>query len=359
MPPPEKKEFAVVGLQHAHSMAAVKELLERGWRVASVWDDEPDFMAGKFAAEHRAPLSSDGDFCQAVERTDAQLIVSSIRLDLRGALVTAALKAGKAVITDKPFCTTLADCAAVEGAAKSSKVAGICQFEFRYHPVVRAVYRRYLAGELGKMVGFLGLGPHKLNPQTRPAWFFKEQYNPGVLVDLCCHMVDLFFWFGDAGRDGSAVPAFVGGMEGATRWGALGLTDFGQADIRLADGAVACCRGDWLAPAAYPRWGDSRFLLTGTEGQAEVLFQGAPDAVGAPLGVWYSDRAAPERLTAEPLTSRDGKKFGKEASFIAEFLAYAFEGEPTHLTLADCLRTTRATIQARTAAKKSFGRNDA
>lgn len=352
---PAKKEFAIVGLQHAHTRAAVNGLLTLGWRPVSIWEPEPDYLARKFAEDLKVEVSSEGDFYRALERTDAPVVLTSARLDYRGELIAAAVKLGKAVVADKPLCTSLEHCAAIEAAAKEGGGTAVCQFEFRYQPLVRLLWRRLCAGELGRLVGFFGNGPHKLNKATRPAWFFDPRINPGVLVDLACHNADIFLWMaGSSAGAAAAEVKSVNAWETSVRYGDLNLIDFGQADLHLAGGATGVFRGDWLTPEKYPFYGDTRFLVTGTEGQAEMLFHGPADEAArksaVPAARLFSDRTAPQRLSPEPLRAAGTEETGLRATFMGEFLAHVFEGAPTHLSMADCLRTTRATLQAKQAA---------
>jgi hypothetical protein len=39
------------------------------------------------------------------------------------------------------------------------------------------------------MVQVIGLGPHRLNPLTRPAWFWDPVQYGGILVDIGSHQI--------------------------------------------------------------------------------------------------------------------------------------------------------------------------
>ena len=40
------------------------------------------------------------------------------------------------------------------------------------------------AGAIGKVIQTVGLGPHRMTPKTRPAWFFERERYGGILCDI-------------------------------------------------------------------------------------------------------------------------------------------------------------------------------
>ena len=45
------------------------------------------------------------------------------------------------------------------------------------------------------MVQTIGFGPHRLNIDTRPEWFFDDELNGGILCDIASHQIDQFLFF--------------------------------------------------------------------------------------------------------------------------------------------------------------------
>ena len=50
-------------------------------------------------------------------------------------------------------------------------------------------------GEIGSVVQTIGFGPHRLNKETRPDWFFQQDHYGGILCDIASHQIDQFLYF--------------------------------------------------------------------------------------------------------------------------------------------------------------------
>src|SRR6185312_6401338 len=77
---------------------------------------------------------------------------------------------------------------------------------------VRAVTRAIdlvKAGAIGRVVQTVGIGPHRLNRQLRPAWFFQRERYGGVLCDIASHQVEQFLTF-TGSTDAEVVTSAVG-----------------------------------------------------------------------------------------------------------------------------------------------------
>src|SRR5438309_1060006 len=46
------------------------------------------------------------------------------------------------------------------------------------------------AGAIGKVIQTVCLGPHRMTPKTRPAWFFERERYGGILCDIASHDFD-------------------------------------------------------------------------------------------------------------------------------------------------------------------------
>jgi predicted dehydrogenase len=328
------RKFAICGCQHGHIESAAQELIAEGWELAEVADADP-WLAKTVAEKHGGTLVD--DWRAVLGSSDAELIAAAPINREKGELIEAALRSGRHVIADKPLVVTREDLDRAAQAAEETGKRVICMFTSRYSGAVRAVRTAVQEGAIGKVVGYIGLGPHRLGPKDRPPWMFDDAAYGGVLVDIACHWVDVFLWVsGEAMREVTA-------YEAQSRWAGLGhaIHDVGSALFVTTAGATAFCRGDWLTPDAYPGHGDYRMVFTGTAGQVENFQNGMPLEAGEALVVSYSDGAAPERLAPEKV----------ERSLAGEFVDYAFHGGRTHLTTEECLASMRAIILARESAK--------
>lgn len=211
----------------------------------------------------------------------------------RASVLVDALKAGKHVFADKPAVTTLHDLDAVERAVRESGKLLFVYFGERLGSPLCVKARQLLSdGRIGRPVNFIGLGPHKLGVEHRPAWMFDPKLYGGILNDIGVHQVELFSWLTEqrVTRFRSRVGNF------ATRQHPT-FEDFGDVWFEGEGGTTGYVRVDWLTPDALPTWGDIRQFLVGTEGTLEVrstINLGSEDAKPALLLTTRS--GGPERV---------------------------------------------------------------
>jgi predicted dehydrogenase len=121
------------------------------------------------------------------------------------------------------------------------------------------------AGAIGRVVQTIGLGPHRMNPKTRPAWFFDKPKFGGILCDIGSHQADQFLYFTGSTR-ADVVSAQVGNVNNPQH---PSFEDFGDTMVR-GNGGTGYIRVDWFTPDGLATWGDGRLTVLGTEGFIEV-----------------------------------------------------------------------------------------
>ena len=121
------------------------------------------------------------------------------------------------------------------------------------------------AGAIGKVVQTVGLGPHRINAPTRPAWFFKRAQSGGILADIASHQMDQFL-FMTGSTEAEVVAAQVANWN-FPQWPEL--EDFGDVLLR-GNGGAGYARVDWYTPDGLSTWGDGRLVVLGTEGYIEL-----------------------------------------------------------------------------------------
>jgi predicted dehydrogenase len=121
------------------------------------------------------------------------------------------------------------------------------------------------AGAIGRVMQTIGLGPHRMNPKTRPAWFFERARYGGILCDIGSHQGDQFLYFtGSTAAD--VVASQVGNINNPQY---PGLEDFGDTMVR-GNGGTGYIRVDWFTPDGLSTWGDGRLTILGTNGFIEI-----------------------------------------------------------------------------------------
>jgi len=131
------------------------------------------------------------------------------------AQVEAAAAAGKHILVEKPMALSVADCEAMESAARDAGVLlGVC-FPLRHTATMIALRAWLAAGELGELT-YLRAQMAKWYPLDPDAWRADPaQAGGGVLMDLGSHLLDLAVWLGgplatvDAQVSNRAWPAAV------------------------------------------------------------------------------------------------------------------------------------------------------
>ncbi len=257
--------MAAVGLDHRHIYGQLQHMIDAGAELRTWWTQgTPETLEGFLKRFPDAPR------CEALEDilTDPQIdliVIAAIPED-RAALAIRAMEAGKDVMVDKPGCTTLAQLEALRAAqARTARIWSV-DFSERFEvPSVTRAAELVRAGQIGRVLQTVGLGPHRLNRATRPAWFFDRARYGGILTDIASHQIDQFLYF-TGSQDAEITLATAENMANPDD---PGLQDFGQIALRSEHGH-GYIRVDWFTPDALPNWGDGRLTILGTEGTIEL-----------------------------------------------------------------------------------------
>ena len=122
------------------------------------------------------------------------------------------------------------------------------------------------SGAIGRVLQVIGLGPHRINVPSRPAWFFELARYGGILCDIGSHQVEQFLYYSGA-TDGTVLHSKVANY---THPDYPELQDFGDATIVGNNGATNYFRVDWFTPNGLSTWGDGRTIIMGTQGYIEL-----------------------------------------------------------------------------------------
>jgi predicted dehydrogenase len=169
-------------------------------------------------------------------------------------------------MADKPGVTTLDQLAEARRVqAQTKRIYSIMYSErFENRATVKAG-ELVKAGAIGKVVQTIGLGPHRVNPRSRPVWFWDKKYFGGILCDIASHQFDQFLFFTGSTK-AEVVASQVGNVNHPQH---PEFEDFGDVMLR-GDGGVGYIRVDWFTPDGLNTWGDGRLTILGTEGFIEI-----------------------------------------------------------------------------------------
>ena len=85
----------------------------------------------------------------ALRRIDADVVSVCVPLDARVEAVTAALRAGRHVLVDKPMALSLAECAEIAAVAAETGLLCVPAHHQRFHPAIRSASTAVAAGRVG------------------------------------------------------------------------------------------------------------------------------------------------------------------------------------------------------------------
>ena len=261
---PSRIRFAAVGLNHGHINGQVDSVIRGGGQLVSFFAKEPDLAAAFTKRYPQAKLARSER--EILEDSSIQLVVSASIPNERAPLGLEVMRHGKDFMVDKPGMTTLAQLAEVRRVqAETRRIYSILYSERLENRATVKAGELVKAGAIGRVIQTVGLGPHRMSPQTRPAWFFERERYGGILTDIASHQFDQFLFF--TGSDRAEVLASqVGNVRHAAQ---PGLEDFGDVMLR-GDGGAGYIRVDWFTPDGLNTWGDGRLTILGTDGFIEI-----------------------------------------------------------------------------------------
>jgi predicted dehydrogenase len=167
---------------------------------------------------------------------------------------------------DKPGMTTLEQLADVRRAqAETRRIYSVFYSERLENRATVRAGELVKAGAIGRVIQTVGLGPHRMNPKTRPAWFFERERYGGILCDIASHQFDQFLFF-TGSTEAQVVASQVGNLHHPQY---PGLEDFGDCVVR-GDSGTGYVRVDWFTPDGLATWGDGRLTILGTDGFIEI-----------------------------------------------------------------------------------------
>jgi predicted dehydrogenase len=256
--------FSVIGLNHGHINAQTRAVERGGGELVSFYASEPE-LAAKYSKDFPQAKKA-GSQKEILEDKSIQLVVSASIPDERAPLGIEVMRHGKDFMADKPGITTLEQLAEVRKVQEQThRIYSIMYSErFENRATVKAG-ELVKAGAIGKVIQTIGLGPHRLNLKTRPAWFFERNRYGGIICDIGSHQFDQFLYFTGSTR-AEVVASQVGNFHHPQY---PGLEDFGDVMVR-GDQGVGYIRIDWFTPDGLPTWGDGRLTILGTDGYLEI-----------------------------------------------------------------------------------------
>ncbi|MEF7439550.1 Gfo/Idh/MocA family oxidoreductase [Paenibacillus lautus] len=321
------RKFGIIGCQHAHIGMFIEEMLALGYECAGVYEPDNQTLARTLADRYGLELTGDRESMLADEGVG--IIGCAAINDEKMDVMELCELHGKPVMIDKPAVTDRAGLIRLRGLLDRGRIEVGMMLTERFRPSLHTVYGMIRAGELGDIIHISMRKPHRLNPESRPAWHFDRGQSGGIINDLFVHDFDLLRWL--TGREVEASSGYLAKHilpEYPTFYDAAGVQVF------MAGGITAQLYADWHTPAGSWTWGDGRIFITGTRGMAEIRLEGDPLLSSDEVALVITD----QELRSLPLTP--------PAFSLSQDFLNRVEGEAGLITHDDIYKASEATVTA-------------
>ena len=338
--------YGAIGSEHDAAVAAV-----HGLRLTAVCDRNPSRVAAALARTPDARAQSDGESLLAADDVDVVIVSTPPSSHAEWAL--SALRAGKHVVVEKPFCLTVAEADAVLAAAADADRSVVVYQNRRWDRdfvALRRIVRSGAIGELFHVESFVGGYGHPCN-----YWHSDEGVSGGAIYDWGSHYLDWLL---------ELFPQQVEWVSATAHkrvWHDVSNADHTRVLVHFVDGAEAEFTHSDLAAALKPKWYalGTTGAVRGTWRQASVLSR---DGVGnlaedtlaaaespAVLTVFRPDGDGGVAEEQVPLPPPEAQPFHRE---LADRL---ITGEPMSVSAAQSRRGV-SVMEAATASARADGR---
>jgi predicted dehydrogenase len=329
-------DFGVVGINHGHIGAQVNSVLRGGGALKWVYAREPDLLQAfcKQFPQVKAARSE----AEVLEDPSVKLVLTSGIPNERAPLGIRVMQHGKDFMSDKPGATTLEQLAEVRKVqAQTKRIYSIMYSERFENAATIKAGELVKAGAIGRVLQTIGLGPHRMNPATRPPWFFERERYGGILCDIASHQGDQFIFF-TGSTEAEVVASQVGNLNHPQY---PGLEDFGDALLK-GNGGTGYIRVDWFTPDGLATWGDGRLTILGTDGYIEIRKN--IDIAGRPGGshLFLVDQKQTQYIDCSKMPLPYGTQLVQDVLNRTE----------TAMTQAHCFLSTEIILKAQSQAKR-------
>ena len=205
-------------------------------RVSYVVDVNAD-VAAKLAEQIGCDRGT--DWREVMVRDDVNAVVVATPNAFLAEIATAALRAGKHVLLEKPMGRNLAEAKSLAGVARDSGRVLKVGFNHRYHPAIAQAQRLAQDGAIGRLINIRACYGHGGRPGYEQEWRCNpELAGGGELTDQGVHIVDLLHWFAGA-------PAEAFAFLQTAVWPIAPLEDNAFGLFRFPGGVVANLHTSW------------------------------------------------------------------------------------------------------------------
>lgn len=257
--------FAVIGLAHSHIYGMCHGLINEGAVLKYVYEDDTELLNNFKNVYPNALVCKSEE--EILNDDTVKLIACAGIPSERAEIAVKAMKAGKNFFVDKAPVISLSQLEKVKCTVNET---GVKYFVYYGESIANesAVFAKQLIerGVIGKVFHIDSLAPHRLNPKSRPDWFFRKANTGGIITDLGSHQAQQFLSY--SGNLNATVDFARVNNYNFKEYSEF--EDFGDFTLKGDNGVTGYFRFDWNSPAGLKTWGDARMLIEGSEGYIEL-----------------------------------------------------------------------------------------
>lgn len=294
--PTSPLRIGILGAARIADLAIVQPAQITGHRLVAIAARERR-RAEDFARRHGVERALDS-YADVIADTEVEAIYNPLANSLHGPWNLAAIRAGKHVLSEKPFASNADEARVVRDAAAAAGVTVMEGFHYLYHPVMRRILELLDSGELGELraveIDLFMPAP----ADNDPRWSYELA--GGALMDLGCYILHahraLAPWAGGSPR--------VVAARGGERDGHRGVDEWLFADLEFPGGATGRARCNM---AAEERRYDCR--IVGAKGEVTAAN--------------FVEPHRDDRITVTTPTGTRIEELGRRSSYTYQLEAFA------------------------------------
>lgn len=225
------------------------------------------------------------DAFRLLDDADVDAVLIAAPTALHGELAERAIRAGRHVYLEKPLAASLAQGRSVVEAWRSSGLAGMIGFNYRFHPLYGQLRQAAAQQRIGRTVALRSVFTTAAGV---PQWKERRATGGGALLDLASHEIDLIRFVLD--DEIASVSAVIQSRETEHDTACL------QLQTRGGVSAQVLCAFGAAEEAAMELWGETGSLSISRYGSLAV--SASPAGARGPLGRLAA--AVHETLTHAP-----------------------------------------------------------
>ncbi|MBQ9070747.1 MAG: Gfo/Idh/MocA family oxidoreductase [Clostridia bacterium] len=264
--PPEKPfYFGVTGLNHGHIYGMCAGLINAGAKMTHIYEPDKALLDTFLKKYPNITVCDSLEELLAVE--ELELIATAAIPGDRAGIEIKSMRAGKHVFTDKAPMITLEQLEEVKAVSLATGKRLFVYYS-EFVAVESAIFAKQLIdrGVIGKVAHIDIFAPHRLNPDSRPDWFWVREKTGGILIDIGSHQFHQFLEY--SGTNNATVTSSRVANYFNKQY--PGFDDFGDATLTADNGITGYVRIDWMSPAGIQTWGDGKVVILGEKGYIEL-----------------------------------------------------------------------------------------